>query len=322
MPIAAVFAVIATFIGNVVMRFLGEAHEKSFLRKAFGVYIADEVIDELVENPDKLTLGGENRVMTAMFTDIEKFSTISEQLTATELVHLLNEYLTGMSDIILDEKGVVDKYEGDAIIAFWGAPVEQPNHAEYALVSAIKMKKKEDELNKYFLEEKMTPMALRTRIGINTGDMVAGNMGTDRKMNYTIMGNTVNLAARLEGVNKMYGTWILTTDFTAEKNMDRFVFRRLDRVRVVGIKTPVQLRELIDEKSEISQEKLSFLAGFDRALGLFEARSWEKAGRGFKELLTIDPEDGPSNLYFKRCSEYLKTPPKNDWDGVFNMTQK
>jgi adenylate cyclase len=321
-PAAPVLATAVTFIAYVVMRFMGEAQEKNFLRRAFGVYIADEVIDEIVEDPAKLKLGGENRLMTAMFTDIRGFSTISEQLSAEQLVQLLNQYLSGMSDIILDEKGVVDKYEGDAIIAFWGAPVMQQGHAEHALASALKMKKLESELNKRFLAEKMSPGPLLTRIGINTGDMVAGNMGTQRKMNYTIMGNSVNLAARLEGVNKLYGTWILTTDFTAEGNMDRFVFRKLDRVRVIGIHTPVQLRELVAERNDMAPEQLDFLEQFSQSLDTFERREWKKAEQQFAALSERNPADGPSQLYLNRSRDYLKKPPADSWDGVFNMTQK
>ena len=292
------------------------------MRNAFGTYISADVINQIVEDPDKLKLGGESRHMTAMFTDVKGFSTISEKLTPEQLVSLLNAYLTGMSDIILDEEGVVDKYEGDAIIAFWGAPTPLENHAYHALASAIKMKKVEAELNKTFREKQMSPTDLLSRFGINTGEMVAGNMGTQRKMNYTIMGNAVNLAARLEGVNKMYGTWILTTDYTAKEAGEEFIYRKLDRVRVVGINTPVQLLEVVCFKEDLQEDKKKFLADYETAYTLFEQRQWKKAEALFTSLKSRDDTDGPVNLYLKRCKDFIQNPPALDWDGVFNMTQK
>ncbi len=320
--VGPVIALTLTYITYSLIRFLRESREKSFLRKAFGTYLSGDVINEIVDNPDKLKLGGESRHMTAMFTDVKGFSTISEKLTPEQLVSLLNAYLSGMSDIIMDEQGVVDKYEGDAIIAFWGAPTPLENHAYHALASALKMKKVEVALNKSFKEKQMSPMDLLSRFGINTGEMVAGNMGTERKMNYTIMGNAVNLAARLEGVNKMYGTWILTTDYTAKEAGDGFVYRRLDHVRVVGINTPVQLLEVVCFKEDLQDEKAQFLNDYETAYTLFEQREWKKAAAIFTSLNKQNETDGPVNLYLKRCIDFIQNPPAVDWDGVFNMTQK
>ncbi len=320
--VGPVIALTLTYISYSLIRFFRESREKSFLRKAFGTYISADVINQIVDDPDKLKLGGESRHMTAMFTDVKGFSTISEKLTPEQLVTLLNAYLTGMSDIILDEQGVVDKYEGDAIIAFWGAPTPLENHAYHALSSAIKMKKVEAELNVTFREKQMSPTDLLSRFGINTGEMVAGNMGTQRKMNYTIMGNAVNLAARLEGVNKMYGTWILTTDYTAKEAGDAFIYRKLDRVRVVGINTPVQLLEVVCFKEELKDERKKFLEDYEKAYTLFEQRQWKKAEALFASLKEKDDADGPVNVYLKRCRDFIQNPPASDWDGVFNMTQK
>lgn len=320
--VGPVIALTLTYISYSLIRFFRESREKSFLRKAFGTYISADVINQIVDDPDKLKLGGESRHMTAMFTDVKGFSTISEKLTPEQLVTLLNAYLTGMSDIILDEQGVVDKYEGDAIIAFWGAPTPLENHAYHALASAVKMKKVEAELNKTFREKEMSPNDLLSRFGINTGEMVAGNMGTERKMNYTIMGNAVNLAARLEGVNKMYGTWILTTDYTAKEAGDAFEYRKLDRVRVVGINAPVQLLEVVGFKEDLQEEKKKFLTDYETAYTLFEQRQWKKAEALFTSLKSREDTDGPVNLYLKRCKDFIQNPPALDWDGVFNMTQK
>ncbi len=315
-------AVFFSFLTHSIIAFLMNEREKSFLRKAFSTYLSGDVIEELIEDPERLKLGGDNRELTAIFTDIRGFSTVSEQLSASQLVVLLNEYLSAMSDIILDQRGTIDKYEGDAIIGFYGAPLPLPTHAAAACRSAVLMKRKERELNVDFLSRKITPSPLATRIGLNTGDMVVGNMGTEKKMNYTIMGNAVNLAARLEGVNKRYGSWILASDATVQAAGDAFLTRRMDRVRVVGINTPVQLFEVVDLKADAARAKIDFLSGFDAALSVFESKRWPESKRAFDELLKLDPEDGPSQYYRTRCEEFLKKSPPENWDGVFNLSEK
>jgi adenylate cyclase len=240
--------------------------EKGFIRNAFGHYLSEAVIKDIVGNPDKLKLGGELRNMTAIFTDIRGFSTISEKLSAEELVRLLNEYLTGMSDCILDMGGTIDKYEGDAIICFFGAPLDLPDHALKACQAAIKMKRIEAALNEKFLETGMAPSNLMTRIGINTGDMVVGNMGTTKKMDYTIMGDAVNLAARLEGVNKQYGTWLCISEDTMTAANSGIEVRRLDRIRVVGKSQPIRIYELVEERGKLTKEQAEMIERFEAAL--------------------------------------------------------
>jgi adenylate cyclase len=311
-----------TFLSVSVIKFLKTEGEKSFLRNAFGHYLSNEVINQLIADPERLNLGGEKKELTAMFTDIKGFSTISEQMDPTDLVKLLNHYLTGMSDIILDLHGTIDKYEGDAIIAFFGAPVDFDEHAFRACQSAIKMKRMERDLNKRFLSEGMAPSSLLTRIGINTGDMVVGNMGTLQKMDYTIMGNAVNLAARLEGVNKRYGTWILISEATQNELGTEFVTRRLDRIRVVGINKPVRLFELVEEPSHIDDRTGEGLLLFNEGLDLFEDWDWTGARDKFTSVFRHIPEDGPSTFFIERAEKFLKTPPPRDWDGVFNLTLK
>jgi adenylate cyclase len=318
-PLMAVFL---SFVVFSLVRFFSSEREKSFLRKAFGTYLSGEVINQLVDNPEMLQLGGQEREMTAMFTDVRGFSTISEQLEPSQLVALLNRYLSAMSDLVLNNRGTIDKYEGDAIIGFWGAPLDLPDHPRHALLTAIRMKEKEEELNRDFLENKLAPTPLLTRIGINSGKMVVGNMGTERKMDYTIMGNTVNLAARLEGVNKRYGTWIMTTDFTLATTGSEFVSRRLDRVRVVGIQTPVQLREVLGLRSEVNANVIDLVEEFHQALALFEARDWGKAVAAFEVLARRAPSDGPTRTFLKMSQEYLVHEPPQNWDGVFNLAEK
>jgi hypothetical protein len=239
---------------------------------------------------------------------------------------------------VLKEKGTIDKFEGDAIIAFFGAPAELPDHALRACLSAIAMKKAEKELNAVIMEERLSPSRLETRIGINTGSMVFGNMGSENKMNYTIMGNAVNLAARLEGVNKQYGTWILASDDTVRETQGRILARRLDRVRVVVINEPIRLYELINTVENAGQEEKKLVEIFHEALDCYEKRLWEKAAEGFRDSLEIETrlyeprldeprlavntDGGPSAVYFERCGKFRTKPPPDDWDGVHNLTEK
>ena len=315
-------SLLLAFIFSVSTNLLIASREKGFIRSAFAQYLSEDVINDLIDDPSKLTLGGEEKHMTAIFTDIKGFSSISEKMTPQNLVSLLNEYLTEMSDLIMQEKGTIDKYEGDAIIAFYGAPHPYNDHAVKACRSAIRMKKAESLLNKRMQEENKSPGALLTRIGINTGDMVVGNMGTLQKMDYTMMGNAVNLAARLEGVNKQYGTWILISDSTYRETGDLFTLRKLDRVRVVGINEPVRLYELIDEKTLTPDVILKGLEHFHNGLDFFEIRAWSEAIEAFKKTREFIPEDETSEIYMKRCLKFIKEPPPKDWDGVFNLTQK
>ena len=321
-PAVPLMAIFSTFLVSTIASFLRAEREKGFIRSAFSHYLSADVIKEIISDPDKLKLGGTKKHMTAIFTDIRGFSTISEKLTPEDLVRLLNQYLSKMSDVILDLQGTIDKYEGDAIIAFFGAPLDLKDHAFRACKSAAAMKRVERELNVRFLNEGTAPLPLMTRVGINTGDMVVGNMGTDRKMDYTIIGDAVNLAARLEGVNKQYGTWICVSEDTASQAGDSFIFRRLDRIRVVGKNVPIRLLELVEEKEMLDDPALRFYKNFEEALQSFENRNWKESRGMFADLVAQSAEDGPSKLYLGRCETYIEKPPVDDWDGVFNLTTK
>jgi adenylate cyclase len=321
-PLGIIMAMIIASIIREIISYANSEKEKSFIRTAFSTYVSGDIVKEIISDPSRLQLGGTKRRMTAIFTDVKGFSTISEQLDPEELISLLNKYLSAMSDVVLAEKGTIDKYEGDAILAFFGAPLDLPDHALRACVSAITMKKMEIELNKSIIEHKLSPAPLLTRIGVNTGDMVAGNMGTANKMNYTIMGNAVNLAARLEGVNKQYGTWILASEITVRETGDALFYRKLDRVRVVGINEPVRLCELIDMADQVGEQQKKLVTVFHEALDYFEKRDWKQAEKGFQEALSIIPDDHPSTIYIDRCKQFLNVPPENNWDGVYNLTSK
>ncbi|MFP4206675.1 MAG: CHASE2 domain-containing protein [Spirochaetaceae bacterium] len=311
-----------TFLSITAVKFIETAKERSFIKNAFSHYLSTDVINDLISDPSKLSLGGEKKYLTAFFTDVKGFSTISEQLDPTDLVKLLNSYLTEMSNIILDQRGTIDKYEGDAIISFFGAPVEYTDHAARACRSALRMKRMEAILNEHVTSENLSPNPLHTRIGINTGEMVVGNMGTAQKMDYTMMGNSVNLAARLEGVNKQYGTWILISETTRNEAGDEFLFRRLDRVRVVGITEPVRLFELVDERSAADGRTAEALEAFEEGLSRFEAQDWQQALEHFEATLEARPDDGPTKLYAKRCRDFMKKAPPANWDGVYNLSMK
>jgi adenylate cyclase len=321
-PLAPALAMAGAAIIREAIAFIKSENEKQFIRKAFSTYVSSDVVKELIADPSRLQLGGTKRHMTALFTDIQKFSTISEQLDPEDLVSLLNRYLTAMSNVLLAERGTIDKYEGDAIIAFFGAPLACDDHALRACVSALAMKRIESELNAAILRDNLSPAPLLTRIGVNTGSMVAGNMGTESKMNYTIMGNAVNLAARLEGVNKQYGAWILASEDTVRETGSLLLARKLDRVRVVGINEPVRLYELLDTMENALPRHIKLVAVFHESLSLFENRNWKQAAEGFREALSISAGDKPAQKYLDRCMEFITNPPLDAWDGVYNLTEK
>lgn len=226
------------------------------LRKLFSSYLSEEVAREIIAAPSRLHLGGSRQNMTVVFTDIQKFTSIAEILEPEKLVALLNRYLTGMSDILIEQKGVIDKYVGDAIVSFFGAPHVQADHASRACASAILMKRREREMNGLFLREKIIPCSMYSRIGINSGDMVVGNMGSERKLCYTVMGNEVNIASRLEELNKRFGTWILISESTRNAAGDDFLCRRLGRVELKGINKPVNVYELLNFTKDASDDEL------------------------------------------------------------------
>jgi class 3 adenylate cyclase len=304
-----------------------EAHKKlqyfnNNLRRAFSTYLSEDVVEEIVSDPTRLQLGGVKRNMTALFTDVRGFTGIAEALAPEQLVDLLNYYLSTMSDVILEQKGTIDKYEGDAIIAFFGAPLDLSDHALRACITAVVMKRLEKEVNRYVTEKKISPSPLLTRFGINSGDMVVGNMGTQKKMNYTIISNAVNIASRLEGINKNYGTWILASESTVKETGGLLLTRRLDRIRVVGIKEPVRIYEVLETKADAPPVMHELVALFHNALGLFDFGRWKDAERAFSQVLKTAPNDGPSLLYLSRCRKYQEQPPKSDWDRVYNFTEK
>lgn len=312
--------IIIIYISITVYRYFSETRQKRFIKNAFSTYLAPAVVKQLIESPDKFVLGGEERVITAFFSDIQGFTSISERLTPGELVELLNEFLTEMTDIILRHEGTVDKFEGDAIIAFFGAPNDLENQAEVACMSCIDMQKRLHELRVKWHAEKKPE--LKMRIGLCTGSAVVGNMGSKSRMDYTMMGDTVNTAARLEGVNKIYGIYTLISETTYKAAGDWIMAREIDWINVVGKNEPVKIYQLLGYPEDIDESLRKTVDLYAKGLSAYRDQDWNSAIISFLNALKITPGDGPSKTLVKRCDEYKKNPPGKDWDGSFSMTTK
>mgnify|MGYP000867551012 FL=1 len=312
------FIVPATFI--ISIKLINEESQKRFIKGAFSRYLAPDVIEQIVAHPETLELGGEERIITIFFSDVAGFSTISEKLTPPELVSLLNEYLSEMTDIIISHGGTVDKYEGDAIMAFYGAPQPYVDHELRACLAAIDMKRRLRELQEHW--KAMGQYALSARMGMNTGKAVVGNMGSRLRMDYTAMGDSVNLASRLEGANKFYGTSAMISENTYRGAKDHIEARKLDIIKVVGKSEPVAIYELLGKKGTLPQYVYDCLEHYNKGLEFFQERQWKKAHSAFTEALKILPDDSPSKTYIARCEEFMKKPPSKKWDGVYTLTSK
>lgn len=311
---------IFVYFGITLYRFTFEEREKRFIKGAFSQYLAPAVVNQLVGDPKLLKLGGERKVLTAFFSDVAGFSTISEKLSPEDLVLLLNEYLSEMTDIIMKYEGTVDKFEGDAIIAFFGAPIPQEDHARRACLATLDMQKRLSEMRQVW--KKQGKHELFMRIGLNTGPMVVGNMGSKTRMDYTMMGDSVNLAARLEGVNKQYGTYDMFSEFTYEQVKDDVEVRELDLIRVVGKSEPVRIYQLLCRKGELDEETSKIIDIYAKGLEQYRNQEWDNALDSFGAVLELSEKDGPSLTFFERCLLFQKEPPPADWDGVFSMKTK
>jgi len=311
---------VLTYVCLTVYKYLTEERQKKFIKDAFSTYLAPSVVSQLIKSPEKLVLGGEDRVITAFFSDVQGFTSISERLTPTQLVELLNEFLTEMTGVILDYEGTVDKFEGDAIIAFFGAPNTLEDHALRACKACIDMQKKLVELRAKWKAEDRPQ--LRMRIGLNTGSAVVGNMGSQNRMDYTMMGDSVNTAARLESVNKIYGTYSIISESTYIPAKDEIFARELDCVNVVGKGEPVGIYEVLGYPGEIDDKLRSVVGRYAEGLRAYRNQNWDEAISHFSAALSVDPHDGPSQTMLKRCGDFKARPPGKDWDRAFTMTTK
>lgn len=317
------YMIIAMILSIIVINarfYVAEMGQKAMIRDMFGQYLSPKVVEDLVDDPTKLSLGGEEREMTANFSDIAGFSTIAENLTPSELVHVLNEYLTEMCNIIIGLEGTVDKFEGDAIIAFWGAPTVQVEHARLACFASIDMNERLVELRDKWVAEGIPQ--LKVRMGLNSGPMVVGNMGSVQRMNYTIMGDAVNLAARLEGANKAFGSRMMISESTFKACEADIDARELDTIRVVGKNEPITVYELLNRKNQTSGQIADLAEQYARGLEAYRNMDFAGAKEMFEKCLEIVPDDGPSATFVARCKSFLQYSPESGWDGVHTLTEK
>lgn len=312
-------SMILIYLGITIYHYFQEEREKRKIRGAFQYYLNASVINEILKNPDKLKLGGDKKDLSVLFSDIRGFTSISEKLTPQELVALLNEYLTAMTNKVFQYNGLLDKYIGDAIMAVFGAPLDQPDHARLACLTALEMIKELHSLQKKW-EQEGRPY-VNIGIGINSGDMVVGNMGSHMRFDYTVMGDMVNLGSRLEGTNKEYGTNIIISEFTYEAVKNDMCCRELDSVRVKGKVKPVKIYELLAEKKDEANYR-NLINTFNRAVELYRDGKWDDAIAAFQSALEIRPGDFVSAMYVERCKNLKEHPPALPWDGVFVMTKK
>ncbi len=309
-------AVIAGFIAAALLNYSVEGKQRRFIKNVFKHYLSPDVIERVIENPALLRLGGEKREVTSFFSDVAGFTTISEELSPEELVDLLNEYLSEMTEIILSSGGTLDKYEGDAIVAFWNAPLEQPDHALRACRSALRCQARLGELRPRLKEKYGRAMAMR--IGLNSGPAVVGNMGSSRRFDYTAMGDTINLAARLEGACKQYGIHLLVGEETFRRVQTDIAGREVDVIRVVGKTKPVAVYEILGEKAEMTEGARARLTLYGQARDTYRRREWDKAAELFGRL----EGDPVSALYRERCLALKQAPPAEGWDGAFTLKTK
>lgn len=312
---------LSCFVLLAVYRSLTEGRQKRWIKNAFQMYLSPEFVNALLKRPDLLFLGGEEKELTILFSDLEGFTSLSEGMSPSELVALLNEYLDGMTRILLSQGGTLDKYEGDAIMAFWGAPLDEPDHAGRAVKAALEMSRFSEALSETF-RRKGKP-SIRTRIGLNTGKVIVGNIGSESRFNYTIIGDEVNLASRLEGANKAFGTTLMISESTFSRVRDGFLGRELDILRVKGKERPVTVYEVLGFAGEPGASPLQeMLRFYNEGLSRYRRREWQEALGLFERALELRPGDGPSITYMSRCRHFLTNPPAGDWDGVFTLESK
>ena len=315
--------IVSIFAFTMSVKYVMEERNKKFIKGAFAKYVSPAIIDSIMKDPSKLSVGGEKRDLTIMFSDIRSFTSFSEKMDAKALAGFLNDYLGTMTDLVFEHEGTLDKYIGDAVMAFWGAPLDQPNHAINACKAAVKMQQSLAKSRPRFKEQ--YGIDVNIGIGINSGDVNVGNMGSERIFEYTVIGDHVNLASRLEGLTKEYHSGILTTRFTFDEikkaGVEQPPHRVLDFVKVKGKKKAVELIQVIEKDFPAEGLKI-----FEEARVLYTQQRWDESIAKFTEanalLKLTDPDDGPSIMYIERCQEFKLNPPAADWDGSWEMHSK
>ena len=320
MPLAStVLMVVTIYALSMSWGYFVESRSKRQFTELFGQYVPPELVDEMARDPERYSMEGRNEELTVLFSDVRSFTTLSEGLDPKELAQLMNEYLGAMTAVIRDNRGTLDKYIGDAIMAFWGAPVADPEHARHAVVTALAMQKAVRALDEPFQKRGWKP--LHIGVGINTGTMTVGDMGSPVRKAYTVMGDAVNLGSRLEGITKQYGVGVIAGEQTRAQAKD-FTFRELDRVRVKGKDEPVGIYEPLGLTAELDKSTLDELKQWHQALRLYRAQDWDQADVQLYNLLRQSPDCYLYQLYAKRIAHCRQNPPGEGWDGVTTFETK
>jgi adenylate cyclase len=306
---------VVVYLASISYRVFFEEREKRRVRQRFGTFLSPGVISLIEQDPEKyLRPGGETKNLSILFSDIRDFTTISEGLTPDELIRMLNEYFNAMTDILYKNVGTLDKFIGDAIMAFWGSPYPQEDHAYHACMCALQMRDRLVGLNAEWEQRGMRQIA--AGLGVNSGDVSVGNIGSQKRLSWTVMGDNVNLASRLEGMTKQYRTSILIAEGTYQAVKGQFVTREVDQIRVKGKKKPVRVYELL-ATSEHAAEYAELLDSYNYGLESYRAQDWAAAAGHFGDIMRTRPLDGPTQVLLQRCFEFLEEPPPQDWDGVY-----
>lgn len=299
---------------------LTELKKRQFLQDTLTRYVSKQVVELILQHPETIVLDGEEREATILFSDIRGFTSLSEKMHPKTVVQMLREYFSLMVGAVFQFHGTVDKYIGDALMAIFGAPTPQPKHAELAVRAALEMKTLLSRFNAERVKTGQEPLEIG--IGIHTGNVVVGNIGSEKRLEYTAIGDAVNLSSRLEGINKEYGTSIIISEFTYHQISAQMIVRELDEVRVKGRRKPVKIYEVLGNTEDLSAPITELLVHFADGLTSYRQQHWDRAMAYFQQALHCVPADGPSHLYLERCALYKQQAPQENWDGVFEMHSK
>jgi adenylate cyclase len=322
LPLASLLAtILSVYLFNIAYGYFVESRSKRLITGLFGQYVPPELVDEMAQNPANFSMEGESRELTILFSDVRGFTTISESLDAKTLSEFINAFLTPFTKVIYDHRGTIDKYMGDCIMAFWGAPIQDKQHARHGLQSAFEMLNAMELLNVEFIKKGWPP--IKVGIGLNSGRVSVGNMGSEIRLAYTVMGDAVNLASRLESITKEYGAAIIIGHETRQELPD-LIAREVDKVRVKGKDIPVQIYEPLGFEGTVSEAQLAALALFENALNAYRKQDWNAAQSQFEHLLQHYPTTGEVlyPLYLERITLLRDNPPGDQWDGSFTFTKK
>lgn len=312
-------AVTFGYVASTAYNFITAKYQNVVIKKLFEHYVNKHLVNELINNPEKLALGGQTKELSILFMDLKNFTSFSENLSPKQLVSIMNTYLNEMTEIIMSNNGTLDKYIGDAIMAFWGAPIDNKDHAYYSCLTAVKMQNRLSELSELWKKDGLRN--IEAKIGINSGNVIVGNIGSKKRFDYTVMGDDVNLGSRLEGVNNIYGTGILISEKTYEKCKSKIKCREIDTIRVKGRNRSVKIYELLAVDTFTVKSKNEGFQNFENGLNLYKSRLFAEAIKYFqKEYDEI--KDETSRIYIERCQKYLDNPPPENWDGVFSIESK